>query len=763
MFVNSKTNEKVLAIRGTETDGLFGVFGAQTIADGYVADLSDIGGIGLALHQAVSLLNYVLRLKGSFNASIPQYVLRITPAGSGGAAPPLGLPFVTLPGGPSTYIWLEAGTSRGGLGLLAPSDKVTVTGHSLGGHLAALALRLFPTLFDQAVTFNAPGFDPFTSSQATSMVVALFANFLPQTEQPAKDFASLAPRLYSLESESSVPGNDENLIPGWPTNAQTFPNRVQIRTEVNSHSMDQLMDNLALHSLLEDIGGTIDAAKIFAIYDAASRDANDSSERLVAALNKIALGVDPNLATVAAGNFGYDATDFPNRAAMHTAILAIQAKLAPGGVSAGYKLTSLVEMSPDEIVANAQGLGIAYRYALRAGNPFVITGNDLIYTALNASGELDAANNSREYINDRVGYLKALFTRNISDKVLGNSVDGSEAQGVRYFDATTSTEIVTNPVPNNLSHTRNVIFGTPGADVGNSIASSGLPDTIYGDLGNDVLVGGAGSDYLEGGKDNDTLYGGAQSAASEDNARDMLVGGDGNDTYYAGSTDIIVDTAGNDTVFLANNGQPLKLNGTYRETGDSSGNYERQDGSSTITISWRGVGGVGDAEIRITNKTGLGGASVTLKDYSSSRFNVDLQPFQSTTQNAPGTLLLVPEAYYQHLSDVDILAVANAVAPPEKWQSALDSSTGRFAQNDVIKINRKPASGYAPDVSYYASVEGGYYADARYNPSGFGIKGVLLEAVDGGNDTLLGGEGADWLSSLPTVAYAPWESNVSAD
>ena len=62
--------------------------------------------------------------------------------------------------------------------------------------------------------------------------------------------------------------------------------------------------------------------------NAASRDANDSSERLVAALNKIALGVDPNLATVAAGYLGNGDADFPNRAAMHTAILAIQAKLA---------------------------------------------------------------------------------------------------------------------------------------------------------------------------------------------------------------------------------------------------------------------------------------------------------------------------------------------------------------------------------------------------------------------------------------------------
>ena len=55
------------------------------------------------------------------------------------------------------------------------------------------------------------------------------------------------------------------------------------------------------------------------------------------------------------------------------------------------------------------------------------------------------------------------------------------------------------------------------------------------------------SDYLEGGKDDDTLYGGSQSSASEDLVRDMLVWGAGNDTYYAGSTDIIIDTAGNDT------------------------------------------------------------------------------------------------------------------------------------------------------------------------------------------------------------------------
>ncbi len=45
-------------------------------------------------------------------------------------------------------------------GLLSdPQASMTVTGHSLGGHLAMMLSRMAPSLFDAAYTYMAPGFD----------------------------------------------------------------------------------------------------------------------------------------------------------------------------------------------------------------------------------------------------------------------------------------------------------------------------------------------------------------------------------------------------------------------------------------------------------------------------------------------------------------------------------------------------------------------------------------------------------------------------
>ena len=48
-----------------------------------------------------------------------------------------------------------------GLGVLGAADKITLTGHSLGGHLAAAASMIFPQRVNAEVfAYNAPGFDP---------------------------------------------------------------------------------------------------------------------------------------------------------------------------------------------------------------------------------------------------------------------------------------------------------------------------------------------------------------------------------------------------------------------------------------------------------------------------------------------------------------------------------------------------------------------------------------------------------------------------
>jgi Lipase (class 3). len=140
--------EKVLAIRGTEPD--FSLTG-----DLLKADLGQIGFLGLAMGQVVSLVNYVRRLQAGTNTQVQQLELNYS------STQPTGGPSITLPNGKG-YIYFTEAPSQAGLGLVNAGEKVTVTGHSLGGHLAALAARLFPELVSDAYTYNAAGFDPET-------------------------------------------------------------------------------------------------------------------------------------------------------------------------------------------------------------------------------------------------------------------------------------------------------------------------------------------------------------------------------------------------------------------------------------------------------------------------------------------------------------------------------------------------------------------------------------------------------------------------
>lgn len=110
--------------------------------------------------------------------------------------------------------WLEPTSRVDGRGMLSASDTITVTGHSLSGHLAALALRLFPGLFHQGVTFNAAGFDnSFLSLKLTDEFVGLFKQMLPQ-ENPASSFALLQSKLFTAEAESTRKNKVTGLL--WP-------------------------------------------------------------------------------------------------------------------------------------------------------------------------------------------------------------------------------------------------------------------------------------------------------------------------------------------------------------------------------------------------------------------------------------------------------------------------------------------------------------------------------------------------------------------
>ena len=201
---------------------------------------------------------------------VKQYVLEFS------ATQPASGKYIPLQASPSDpikgYLYLaETVTRANGLGLIAPGEKITVTGHSLGGHLAAMASRLFPDLVSDAYTYNAPGFDPTTADfaslivgrlnpalglassalgnaalQLTDEFVDLAGNYL--TSPPAPSFNSAV--IHTLESEDLDPAPDVNIVPSVITGAQVFGAETLVTTERNSHMIEPFMDSLALQALL---------------------------------------------------------------------------------------------------------------------------------------------------------------------------------------------------------------------------------------------------------------------------------------------------------------------------------------------------------------------------------------------------------------------------------------------------------------------------------------------------------------------------------
>ncbi|MDP2242369.1 MAG: hypothetical protein Q8K18_19700 [Burkholderiales bacterium] len=151
----SKENpgEVVLAIRGTEPF-------VQAGRDLSV-DIGDIVLDGLALYQIIDLYNYWQYL--SAPAGVAYAAARFVdfnPLQHSLDDAIIDLPsgrIMTIERGSSTSFF--AGTDRAlALGAASSVTKVTVTGHSLGGHLAAAFTRLFPSTGADAVLANGAGF-----------------------------------------------------------------------------------------------------------------------------------------------------------------------------------------------------------------------------------------------------------------------------------------------------------------------------------------------------------------------------------------------------------------------------------------------------------------------------------------------------------------------------------------------------------------------------------------------------------------------------
>jgi Ca2+-binding RTX toxin-like protein len=421
----------------------------------------------------------------------------------------------------------------------------------------------------------------------------------------------------------------------------------------HTHSITLIVDSLATQELIQHIDPRYGQASAELLIKASSNSKadtvaplnvsdvaeGDSLEKTVDALRKLFVGPNPALdplpvdSTVGGfGNLGFR-NEFYN--AIAEVRVTVTAKQTQGVV---FTLTDLTDPAVDRATLLARAdvdsaEGLAYRYALKELNPFVVAATldfetGALYAPFNTQGELDvyepatgAGTFTTFYMDDRAAFL--------NEKVALNQADRETSSGsIYFFDSTQVYEIAT---ADDRANTRQFLFGSTGDE---RFESGSKDDDLYGGAGVDLLIGNGGNDYLqgdgggdqlEGGAGIDTLLGGAGNDLLEGGTgadtldggldNDILKGGEGLDRYISNfGADSIEDSDGKGVVEF----DSKILIGGLRRNGDPANVFGNADG--TITLTKQGN------DLRVT-----GSGPLTIKNFSSGQFGIRLVAEQDYT------------------------------------------------------------------------------------------------------------------------------------
>ena len=205
----------------TGVNYIFAIRGTKGLTD-LAANLVDITFKGLAIFQALDIYHYYLRLTASgTGARVYQY---------------------SYDGGRGLRSSFIIATGQGEL----YGKSVTLTGHSLGGHLAAILSRLIPASVNSVYTYNAPGVDPLTNPDPGS---EWFFTTLRQLEIDTVGSSSIAANYAIPKMNPLVVPEDTIHILGLVPGVQD-----KIFSESQGllpfHGISPMTDSLAVHRLL---------------------------------------------------------------------------------------------------------------------------------------------------------------------------------------------------------------------------------------------------------------------------------------------------------------------------------------------------------------------------------------------------------------------------------------------------------------------------------------------------------------------------------
>lgn len=290
LFLSKDTGQYTFAMRGTEL-GYPDLFGA---------DFGDLVVDGLPMDQLVEMYNYWQRLThpGSYpvaklevslaeTAALkllfgPAYTAAVASLQADGAI------IDTTPAGTvvrrvvmDNSATLYAGTELAvGLNKLSGTPgNLNVTGHSLGGNLAAAFTRLFPSVNANAITINGAGFPTGNIAGGSGNAAGNIQNLFEKLGGAAgfdssriQNIVGDGAKMVSMDSQYGL------VQPGKP--------QLEIFLEEHlgntaGHSITQMVDSLALYDLFARLDPVLNASaaqanldKITGILKAASSEAN---------------------------------------------------------------------------------------------------------------------------------------------------------------------------------------------------------------------------------------------------------------------------------------------------------------------------------------------------------------------------------------------------------------------------------------------------------------------------------------------------------
>jgi Ca2+-binding RTX toxin-like protein len=737
-------------------------------------------------------------------------------------------------------------------GLLPAGVTLTVTGYSLGGHLATVFTELHESEIQHTYTFNgagrgevAGGTPGLSEGGRIAEMVEYFSGQLVSQGLGDQSFASGATgnlhtdsryqaalqavfARYQVTSQalSDIARTDGPFakitqLVGHATHGDTeyvansgihaAETRVFIEDQPNldgfggffgssgdfgtSHSMTLLTDSLALQEVMQQLDPMLTAGKMGAILTVASnqaatgvtlgRDGVAEGNSLEVVLDALRTIFDPAAPPTQVGRQTGDFGNLAFRNVFYQHLGELQT--AAGGQTFTIEPFAIPDADPaklpqavtsDELRNKAQedsGRGLAYRYALRALNPFAVVGVDYVGLGHAANGKLalhDPATGfgevTEQYLTDRAAFLLAKL-----DLTLNNQERPSDLTALTHYrDMASGFE-----VPSGLSipvlSQREYLFGGEHAETlsGHDLTN----DHLYGSAGHDTLRGFGSDDFLQGDSGDDLLDGGSGS--------DTLNGGLGFDTYVlnSGGTDRVED--GDDLGRLLVDGSLVV--GGIRRPGEVNAPFTSPDGQFTfvqtgmdLTINgqltvadWQ----AGELGIALRDVSALPTGTLPVVDYTNGQPTVTYDGDE--TDNTP-TFTAAANHIVRGFGGNDILDLEASSAAFNhqifggaghdelhggQGHDRIFGEAGRdlmvgIEGDDVLDggddidlmkggIGRDTLYGGAGDDG----VDGGSGNDVLFGGTGNDVvsgESVGLGATTTGNDYLDGGAGADWLIGM---------------